>query len=131
MVVDIEETPQSGCSAGLKIGEYVSELAPWCGKNGGRLGTYIHNRVRNPKIGQSYPTVITRARVIIEQTSKTDEFLLDDGFADIKNVASVKRTIPKEFMCKGLNIFVKEKEFGDTPVRDFKEDCEDCPYQII
>jgi len=95
------------------------------------LGTYIARRVRNHKMGQSYPTVITKARVFIKQTSKTDEFLLDDGVADIKHVAGITRTIPKKFMCTGLNIFVKDEGFGDRPVIDFKEDCEGCPYQII
>jgi hypothetical protein len=117
-----QEIPQSRCSAGLKIGEYVSRLSDWCGKDGSRLGACISNRMS--QYSTPYPDVVTDARVIVEQTEKTFVVQLEDPYVSVNKVATVKRTIPKSFMCSGYRAFV-----GPGGKHEDKKTCEGCPFE--
>lgn len=125
----VTQEKQSRCSAGLKIGEPVSILSSWCGRDGSMLATNISKRIDR---GLSYPHVTVKTKVKVEPVEgETREETLylnlvrgEKGSFENSSAVINDVLVLGEYVCHG---------FRDNSVSPFveKKTCEGCPYQIL
>lgn len=122
-----QEILEKRCSAGLKLGEWVTELAEWCGEQGEKLKDYLSQRANNV----NSPVVMTRAALHISQLNNYVEIgLMNTGNHLLHGASALEgsvelQVIPEEFRCEGHVSFT-----GNGYYVKKVNSCEGCPLYV-